>query len=122
MNWISFSSTTGDSPAIYIIRGVSDWLEVRGVNFPTNPHLKRGQLHALTGAPSLSSPLPGHTLTYLGSPSHSLAPVSHAKSSAGQGGPTGCVCKGLPGPGGVRVQLRELAFSGIIISHLAALA
>lgn len=31
-----------------------------------------------------------------------------------------CV-QGLPGPGGVGVQLRELAFSGIIISHLAAL-
>lgn len=29
--------------------------------------------------------------------------------------------QGLAGPGGVGVQLRELAFSGIIISHLAAL-
>lgn len=84
-----------------------------GSIFPTEPHPAGDPLCSLAGAPSDSSLLEVHPLTSLGGPSHSLAPVSHAKSPAGQGGPTGHV------QDVVGVQLRELAFSG---SHPAALS
>lgn len=81
-----------------------------GSIFPTEPHPAGDPLCSLAGAPSESSLLEVHPLTSLGGPSHSLAPVSHAKSPAGQGRPTGHV------QDVVGVELRELAFSGITSS------
>lgn len=66
-------------------------LEVGGSNFPTKLAPEGGQLYSLAGAPAESSLLSVHLLTSLGGLSHCLVPVSHAKSPAGNGGPTGHV-------------------------------
>ena len=111
-NWIFFSSVTDDSCTTYItgVFRLVGGLEVGGRIFPTEPHPEGGQLYSPAGAPPESSLLAVHPLTSLGGPSHFLAPVSHAKSPAGQGRPTGHV------QDVVGVQLRELAFSGITSS------
>lgn len=62
-----------------------------GSNFPTKLAPEGGQLYSLAGAAAEGSVLSSLYTYSLGGPSHCLVPVSHAKSPAGQGGPTGHV-------------------------------